>query len=75
MNPSNLLSRSHRALLDRAGVPRIRFHDLRPTAATLMLGRLPTAYGARAIGLVRHFLANLAVDVLYGVIDPRVRTS
>ena len=26
--------------------------------ATLILGRLPTAYGARAIGLVRHFLAN-----------------
>jgi integrase len=26
-------------LLDRAGLPRIRFHDLRHTAATLLLGR------------------------------------
>jgi integrase len=26
-------------LLERAGLPRIRFHDLRHTAATLLLGR------------------------------------
>jgi len=33
------LLRSFRALLRRAGLPRIRFHDLRHTAATLLLGR------------------------------------
>jgi integrase len=37
INPSNLLSRSYRPLLTRAGLPKIRFHDLRHTAATLLL--------------------------------------
>ncbi len=36
---TNLLRRSFSPLLERAGLPRIRFHDLRHTAATLMLGR------------------------------------
>ena len=35
----NLTYRSFRPLLKRAGLPRIRIHDLRHTAATLMLGR------------------------------------
>jgi integrase len=35
-NPSNLLNRSFKPLLRRAGVPQIRFHDLRHTFATLM---------------------------------------
>lgn len=33
----NLVRRSFLPLLDRAGLPRIRFHDLRHTAATLLL--------------------------------------
>ncbi len=36
---TNLIRRSFHPLLERAGLPRIRFHDLRHTAATLMLGR------------------------------------
>ena len=35
----NLRNRSFWPLLERAGLPRIRFHDLRHTAATLMLGQ------------------------------------
>ena len=35
-NPSNLLYRSFKPLLKRAGLPMIRFHDLRHTFATLM---------------------------------------
>lgn len=35
----NLLRRSFFPLLARAGLPRIRFHDLRHTAATLLLGQ------------------------------------
>jgi integrase len=36
---SSNVSRNLHQLLDRAGLPQIRFHDLRHTAATLMLGR------------------------------------
>lgn len=39
VNPSNLRNRSLKALLKRAGLPPIRFHDLRHTCATLLLTR------------------------------------
>jgi len=38
LHPRNFLRRSFYPLLDRAGLPRIRFHDLRHSAATLLLG-------------------------------------
>ena len=37
MNPDNLVYRSFKLLLRRAGLKGIRFHDLRHTFATLML--------------------------------------
>jgi integrase len=37
LNGSNLLQRSFRPLLARAGLPAIRFHDLRHSSATLLL--------------------------------------
>jgi integrase len=39
MIPDNLTKRPFKALLKRAGLPDIRFHDLRHTAATLLLAR------------------------------------
>jgi integrase len=39
INPSNLRRRSFAPLLERAGLPQIRFHDLRHTCATLLLSR------------------------------------
>ncbi len=36
-NPTNLRRRSFAPLLRRAGLPRVRFHDLRHTCATLLL--------------------------------------
>ncbi len=39
INPSNLRNRSFKRLLNRAGLPPIRFHDLRHTCATLLLSR------------------------------------
>ena len=36
---SNLIQRSFHPVLERAGLPRIRFHDLRHTYATLALGQ------------------------------------
>jgi integrase len=38
LDPHNLRQRSFFPLLDRAGLPRIRFHDLRHSCATLLLG-------------------------------------
>jgi integrase len=38
LHPSNFLQRSFYPLLARAGLPRTRFHDLRHSAATLLLG-------------------------------------
>lgn len=39
IGPQNLVRHSFYPLLDRAGLPRIRFHDLRHTAATLLLSQ------------------------------------
>jgi integrase len=39
LNPDNLVKRSFKPLLERAGLPTIRFHDLRHTCATLLLGK------------------------------------
>ena len=35
----NLTYKSFRPLLDRGGLPRVRFHDLRHTCATLLLSK------------------------------------
>ena len=39
VHPKNLLDRSFRPLLTKAGLPQIRFHDLRHTTATLLLSK------------------------------------
>ncbi len=39
MYATNMLNRSFAVILKAAGIPRIRFHDLRHTAATLLLGK------------------------------------
>jgi integrase len=39
IDPQNLRARVFQPLLKRAGLPAIRFHDLRHTAATLLLGK------------------------------------
>jgi integrase len=39
LNPENLAKRSFKPLLEKAGLLEIRFHDLRHTCATLLLGR------------------------------------
>jgi integrase len=39
LNRHNVTQRSFKPLLDRAGLPQIRFHDLRHTCATILLSR------------------------------------
>jgi integrase len=58
---SNLIRRSFEPLLRRAGLPRIRFHDLRHTSATLLLaeGVHPKIVQER----LGHSRINLTLDV------------
>ena len=37
--PGNVVRRSYRPLLERTGLPLVRFHDLSHSAATVTLGR------------------------------------
>jgi integrase len=39
LDPSNLTYHTFQPFLKRAGLPKIRFHDLRHTCATLLLGQ------------------------------------
>lgn len=39
LNPENLIKRHFHPLLEKAGLPKIRFHDLRHTHATLLLAQ------------------------------------
>ena len=39
LNPSNIRNRNLRRLTGKAGLPQIRFHDLRHTCATLLLSK------------------------------------
>ncbi len=39
VDPGHLVKRSFKPLLKKAGLPDIRFHDLRHSCATLILGR------------------------------------
>jgi integrase len=77
----NVLYRRYNALIDRAGVPVIRFHDLRHTSATLLLAggvhgkivqeRLGHANIAMTLDLYSHVTADMqrnAADALEKVI-------
>ena len=62
MNPSNLRLDFNR-VLDRAGVPRVRFHDLRHTAASLMLNNgIPVLVVSKILG---HSKPSITLDI-YG---------
>lgn len=66
INPSNL-RRSFRVLLKESGLPKIRFHDLRHTAASLMLNNgIPVLIVSRRLG---HSKPSITLDV-YGHLIP-----
>lgn len=72
INPSNLRQRSLAGLLEKAGLRKIRFHDLRHTCATLMLSRnihpkvvqemLGHANIAITLDRYSHFLPSMGRD-------------
>lgn len=73
LRASNVVRRSFRPLLKRAGLPVIRFHDLRHTAATLMLSqgihpkivqeRLGHSKIAVTLDIYSHVLPSMQRDV------------
>ena len=69
IHPRNLL-RDYKSLLRQAGLPEIRFHDLRHTAASLMLnnGILPIVVSRR----LGHAKASITLDV-YGHLIPSMQ--
>jgi integrase len=82
VEPRNLLSRSFAPLLSEAGIPHVRFHDLRHTAATLMAAQgvhtkvVSEMLGHASIGItldlyshVTPSMAQLAVTAMENLFD------
>ena len=71
IHPRNLL-RNFKKLLQDAGLPEIRFHDLRHTAASLMLNHgIPLIIVSRRLGHVRP---SITLDV-YGHLIPTMHSE
>jgi len=66
----NLIRRSFWPLLERAGLPRIRFHDLRHTAATLMLAQ--GVHPKVAAEMLGHSQVAVTLD-LYSHVTPTMQ--
>jgi integrase len=72
LHPANLTRRSFRPLLERAGVPQIRFHDLRHTCATILLAR------GSAVKQVSEMLGHASVAItldIYGHVTPTMHRA
>ena len=70
IEPGNLVRRSFQGLLTKAGLPRIRFHDLRHTAATLMLSRgIHPKIAAETLG---HARVGVTLDI-YSHVTPTMQ--
>ncbi len=70
MEAGNVIRRSFRPLLQAAGLPRIRFHDLRHTAATLLMGQnVPPKVVSEMLG---HSQVGITLD-LYSHVTPTMQ--
>jgi integrase len=72
LEATNLVKRSCQPILERAGLPRIRFHDLRHTAATLLLSQ------GESVKLVAEQLGHADVALtlrVYGHVLPNQQRS
>jgi integrase len=71
INPRNLL-RDYKKLLHAAGLPPIRFHDLRHTCASILLNQgVPVITVSRRLG---HAKASITLDI-YGHLIPTMQTE
>ncbi len=66
MNPDNFVKRSYKPLLKRAGLPRIGFHDLRHTFASLMM---PNEHPKVVQEMLGHSRISTTLDV-YSHLSP-----
>ena len=73
LEPGNMLRRSFHPLLIRAGLPSIRFHDLRHTAATVMLGR--GVHPKIASEMLGHATVGITLDTYSHVTETMQRTA
>jgi integrase len=73
LEPGNVLRRSFRPLLVRAGLPRIRIHDLRHTAATIMLGE--GAHPKVAADMLGHATVAITLDTYSHVTETMQKTA
>ncbi|HAF11526.1 MAG TPA: hypothetical protein DCK98_15795 [Chloroflexi bacterium] len=68
LGASNVLRRSFYPLLKRAGLPRVRFHDLRHSAASLLMGRgvnpkvVQELFGHSQIGVTLDLYSHVTPD-------------
>jgi integrase len=73
--PQNLVQRSLYPLLERAGLPRLRFHDLRHSAATLLLARgvhpkvVSELLGHAQIGITLDLYSHVSATMLRHAAD------
>ncbi len=67
MDGTNLTERGFRRLLTRAGLPRIRFHDLRHTAATLLL--IKGVHPKVVADILGHSSVAVTLDVYSHVLE------
>ncbi len=66
----NLMRRSFLPLLKKAGLPRIRFHDLRHSAATLLLGQ--SVHPKVVAEMLGHSRISTTLD-LYSHVTPTMQ--
>lgn len=70
MDVRNLMRRSFLPLLKEAGLPRIRFHDLRHTAATLLMGQ--SVHAKVVAEMLGHSRISTTLD-LYSHVTPTMQ--
>jgi len=73
LEAGNMLRRSFHPLLVRAGLPSMRFHDLRHTAATVMLGR--GVHPKIASEMLGHATVGITLDTYSHVTETMQRTA
>ncbi len=72
MSPDGVLHMLHR-VLGRAGLPHIRFHDLRHTFATLAL---QNGVDIKTVsGMLGHYSADFTLDTYTHIITPTQREA